>query len=192
MKDQAETSATETATAKRVKWTIDPAHSEIQFKVKHLMITTVTGSFQKFDADIEVVGDDLSTAKVEFWADANSITTHNEQRDAHLKTADFFNSEKNQKINFTATSTESVDRDGSWTLRGDLTMNGITKAVKLDVEWGGVIKDPYGNTKAGVSVHGKINRKDWGLNWNAALEAGGVMVSDEVRIACELELVKQG
>ena len=192
MKDQAETAAKETATTQRVKWTIDPAHSEIQFKVKHLMITTVTGSFQKFDADIEVVGDDLSTAKVQFWADANSITTHNEQRDAHLKTADFFNSEKNQKINFTATSTESVDRDGSWTLRGDLTMNGITKAVKLDVEWGGVIKDPYGNTKAGVSVHGKINRKDWGLNWNAALEAGGVMVSDEVRIACELELVKQG
>ncbi|MEO8734277.1 MAG: YceI family protein [Flavobacteriales bacterium] len=192
MKDQAETSATDTATAKRVKWTIDPAHSEIQFKVKHLMITTVTGSFQKFDADIEVVGDDLSTAKVEFWADANSLTTHNEQRDGHLKTADFFNSEKNPKITFTSTGAESVDRDGSWTLRGDLTMNGITKAVKLDVEWGGVIKDPYGNTKAGVSVHGKINRKDWGLNWNAALEAGGVMVSDEVRIACEVQLVKQG
>ncbi|MEO8733905.1 MAG: YceI family protein [Flavobacteriales bacterium] len=192
MKDQADMTTSETANSKRVKWTIDPAHSEIQFKVKHLMITTVTGSFQKFDADIEVAGDDLSTAKVEFSADINSITTNNEQRDAHLKTADFFNSEKNSKLSFTATGADSVDRDGSWTLRGDLSMNGITKAVKLDVEWGGVIKDPYGNTKAGVSVHGKINRKDWGLNWNAALEAGGVMVSDEVRIACELELVKQG
>ncbi len=192
MKDQAEMTAAETANSKRVKWTIDPAHSEIQFKVKHLMITTVTGSFQKFDADIEVAGDDLSTAKVEFSADINSITTNNEQRDAHLKTADFFNSEKNPKITFTATGAESVDHDGSWTLRGDLTMSGITKAVKLDVEWGGVIKDPYGNTKAGVSIHGKMNRKDWGINWNAALEAGGVMLSDEVRIACELELVKQG
>ena len=192
MKDQADMTAAETATSKRVRWTIDPAHSEIQFKVKHLMITTVTGSFQKFDADIEVAGDDLSTAKVDFSADINSITTHNEQRDAHLKTADFFNSEKNSKLTFTTTGAESVDRDGSWTLRGDLTMNGITKPVKLDVEWGGVIKDPYGNTKSGVSIHGKLNRKDWGINWDAALEAGGVMLSDEVRIACEVQLVKQG
>jgi polyisoprenoid-binding protein YceI len=192
MKDQAETATAGTTTAKRVKWTIDPAHSEIQFKVKHLMITTVTGSFQKFGADIEAAGDDLSAANVEFWADANSITTHNEQRDAHLKTSDFFNSEKNPKITFTATGTESVDHDGSWTLQGDLTMNGITKAVKLDAEWGGVTKDPYGNTKAGVSIHGKVNRRDWGINWNAALETGGMMVSDEVRIACEVQLVKQG
>ena len=192
MKDQADTTAAETATSKRVKWTIDPVHSEIQFKVKHMMITTITGSFQEFGADIEVVGDDLSTAEVEFWADADSITTHNKQRDAHLNTADFFNSEKNPKITFTATKTESVDHDGSWTLYGDLSMNGITKHVKLAVEWGGVMKDPYGNTKAGVSIHGKINRKDWGLKWNTALESGGVLVSDEVRIACEVQLVKQG
>jgi polyisoprenoid-binding protein YceI len=192
MKDQAETATAETTAAKRVKWTIDPAHSEIQFKVKHLMITTVTGSFQKFGADIEAAGDDLNSAKVEFWADANSITTHNDQRDAHLRTADFFNSEANPKITFTATGTESVDHVGSWTLHGDLTMNGITKPVKLDAEWGGVTKDPYGNTKAGVSIHGKVNRRDWGINWNAALETGGMMVSDEVRIACEVQLVKQG
>lgn len=182
----------ETATAKRVKWTIDPAHSDIQFKVRHMMISTITGSFQEFGADIEVLGDDLSTAKVEFWADASSITTNNEQRDGHLKSADFFGTADHPKITFKMKRAESVDKDGSWTLYGDLAMNGKSKEVKLDVEWGGVMKDPYGNTKAGVSIHGKINRKDWGLNWNTALESGGVLVSDEVRIACEVQLVKQG
>lgn len=175
-----------------VKWTIDPAHSEIQFKVKHMMISTVTGSFGKFGADIEANGDDLSTAKIRFHADVESITTGNGQRDGHLKSTDFFSGEKHPQIVFTSTGSKAVDGDGSWTLLGDLSMNGITKPVELDVEWGGVMKDPYGNTKAGVSIHGKVNRKDWGINWNAALEAGGVMVSDEVRIACEVQLVKQG
>lgn len=182
----------ETLPATRVKWTIDPVHSEIQFKVKHMMITTITGSFQKFGADIEVIGDDLSKAKVEFWADADSITTNSTQRDAHLKSADFFDSYNHAKITFSATRSESVDHDGSWTLYGDLSINGITNPVKLAVEWGGVVKDPNGNTKAGVSIHGKLNRADWGLKWNKALEAGGVLVSDEVRIACEVQLVKQG
>ncbi len=179
-------------TATRVKWTIDPVHSEIEFKVKHMMISTVTGKFREFEADIEALGDDLSTAKVAFRAKVDSITTNNEQRDAHLRTQDFFNAEKNPLVTFTATRSENVDRDGSWELYGDLTMNGITKTVKLDVEWGGVMKDPYGNTKAGVSIHGKVNRRDWNINWNAALEAGGLLVSDEVRIACEVQLVKQG
>lgn len=174
------------------KWTIDPAHSEIQFKVKHLMITTVTGSFQHFGADIEAEHDDLSAAKVEFWAETASVTTGNAQRDGHLKSADFFDVEKFPRLTFTAVRTENVDRDGSWELYGDLTIKGITKPVKLDVEWGGVTKDPWGNTKAGVSVHGKFDRKQWGLEWNAALEGGGVLVSDEVRISCEVQLVKQG
>ena len=182
----------ETATAQLVKWTIDPAHSQVQFKVKHMMISTITGSFQKYDADIEVPGDDLSAAKVEFRADVDSITTNNEQRDGHLKSADFFGAADHPQVTFKMKRAEAVDKDGSWTLYGDLGMNGKTKEVKLDVEWGGVMKDPYGNTKAGVSIHGKINRKDWGLNWNTALEAGGVLVSDEVRIACEVQLVKQG
>jgi polyisoprenoid-binding protein YceI len=181
----------ETATSVKTKWTIDPVHSEIQFKVKHLMITTVTGSFQKFDADI-TSGDDLSAANIVFTADVASITTGNAQRDAHLKSADFFDVEKYPAIVFKATGTKSIDHDGSWELRGDLTINGITKPVKLDVEWGGVMKDPWGNTKAGVSIHGKIDRKDWGLTWNAALEAGGMLVSDDVRISCEVQLVKQG
>lgn len=191
MKEQVQATVNAPA-ATGVKWTIDPAHSEIQFKVKHMMISTVTGSFGKFGADIEANGDDLSTAKIRFQADVDSISTGNEKRDGHLRSTDFFSGEKHPQIVFTSTGSKAVDGDGSWTLLGDLSMNGITKPVELDVEWGGVMKDPYGNTKAGVSIHGKVNRKDWGINWNAALEAGGVMVSDEVRIACEVQLVKQG
>lgn len=175
-----------------VKWTIDPAHSGIQFKVKHLMITTVTGSFRKYDADITAPGDDLSKARITFRAEAASVSTGNEQRDEHLKSADFFDTTKHPHIIFTSTGVEEVDHDGSWTLRGDLTINGISKPVKLDVEFGGVVKDPWGNTKAGVTINGKFDRKQWGLVWNAALEAGGMLVSDEVRIACEVQLVKQG
>lgn len=174
------------------KWTIDPVHSEIQFKVKHLMITTVTGSFQKFGADIEVPGDDLSKARVAFWADADSVTTGSPDRDKHLKSADFFDMASHPKILFKSTGAEDVDHDGSWTLLGELTINGITHPIKLDAEWGGVMKDPWGNTKAGVTINGKLERSKWKLNWNAALEAGGVLVSDEVRISCEVQLVKQG
>ncbi len=182
----------ETATKNAVKWTIDPVHSEIQFKVKHLMITTVTGSFQKFGADIEAEGDDLSHARVNFWADADSVTTGSEQRDGHLKSPDFFDIANHPRITFTAKGAKDVDHDGSWELSGDLTINGITKPITLSVEWGGVMKDPWGNTKAGVTINGKLNRKDWNLNWNAALEAGGMLVSDEVRISCEVQLAKQG
>ena len=184
--------AVNTATTAPVKWTIDPAHSEVQFKVKHLMITTVTGSFQKFDADIEAPGDDLSKARVTFRAEAASVTTGNEQRDGHLKSPDFFDTAKHPHIVFTSTKVEDVDHDGSWTLHGDLTINGISNPVHLDVEFGGVMKDPWGNTKAGITINGKFDRKRWGLVWNAALEAGGMLVSDEVRIACEVQLVKQG
>ncbi len=182
----------ETATKTLTKWTIDPVHSEIQFKVKHLMITTVTGSFQKFGADIEVLGDDLSKGRIEFWADAASVTTGNEQRDAHLKSPEFFDIEKHPRITFVAKGTKEIDHDGSWDLVGDLTINGLTKPIVLGVEWGGVTKDPWGNTKAGVTISGKINRKEWHLNWNTALESGGVLVSDEVRISCEIQLTKQG
>lgn len=192
MTTQTQTTQTAGTKAQQIKWTIDPAHSEIQFKVKHMMISTVTGSFQKFDADIEAPGDDLSQAKIHFRADVDSITTGNGQRDGHLKSTDFFSGEKHPQITFTSTGTKPVDKDGSWTLLGDLHMNGITKPVQLDVEWGGVMKDPYGNTKAGVSIRGKVNRKDWNINWNTALEAGGMLVSDEVRIACDVQLVKQG
>ncbi|MCB0769641.1 MAG: YceI family protein [Flavobacteriales bacterium] len=174
------------------KWTIDPVHSEVQFKVKHLMITTVTGSFQKFYAHIEAPGDDLSKAKVEFWAEVASVTTGNEQRDAHLKSPEFFDMEKHPRITFVSKGTKDVDQDGSWDLIGDLTINGHTKPIILGVEWGGVMKDPWGNSKAGFTISGKLNRKEWHLNWNAPLEAGGVLVSDEVRISCEIQVSKQG
>lgn len=171
-------------------WALDPTHSEIQFKIKHLMITNVTGSFDLFNVTAQTEDEDFTKAKISFTADVNSISTNNEQRDTHLKSADFFEAEKYPQIKFTATKTENIDNDGSYELYGDLTIRDVTKNVKLSVEFGGVVKDPYGNTKAGFSLHGKINRKDFGLNWNAVTEAGGIVVSEEVRIACEIQLIE--
>jgi polyisoprenoid-binding protein YceI len=173
------------------KWVIDPTHSEVQFKVKHLMITTVTGSFDKFEASIETDNEDFSKAKISFSADTASVLTGNADRDNHLKSADFFDVEKFPKITFVATKYESVDNDGSYELFGDLTIHGVTKKVELGVEFGGVVKDPWGNTKAGFTISGKINRKDFGLVWNAPTEAGGLLVSEEVKIACEIQLIEQ-
>jgi polyisoprenoid-binding protein YceI len=172
------------------KWTIDPSHSEIQFKVKHMMITTVTGSFKEFSSEAETQGDDFSTAKIKFQAATASVFTNSDQRDQHLRSADFFDVEKYPELKFESTSLEKVD-DESFTLNGNLTIRDITKPVKLDVEVGGIGKDPWGNLKAGFSLTGRINRKEWGLNWNAALEAGGVLVSDDVRIFCEVQYAKQ-
>jgi polyisoprenoid-binding protein YceI len=173
------------------KWVVDPTHSEIQFKVKHLMITNVTGSFTKFAGDAETDGDDFTGAGISFTADTASVNTGNEQRDGHLQGADFFDSEKYPQIKFKATSYQAVDNDGSYELHGDLTIKEVTKNIKLAVEFGGVVADPYGNTKAGFSINGKINRKDFGLVWSAVTEAGGIVVSDEVRINCEIQLIRQ-
>jgi len=181
---------TENTCMKTTKWVIDPAHSEIQFKVKHMMITTVTGSFKEFKSEAETEGENFETAKVSFEANTASVFTNAEQRDAHLRSADFFDSENHPLMSFVSSTLEKID-DESWQLKGDLTIRGISKPVKLDVEFGGVGKDPWGNTKAGFSLNGKINRKDWGLNWNAALEAGGVLVSDDVRIYAEVQFAKQ-
>ena len=173
------------------KWVVDPTHSEVHFKVKHLMITNVTGSFNIFNINAETEEEDFTKAKVDFTADAASINTGNEQRDGHLKSADFFDAEKYPQIKFTATKCESVDNDGSYELHGNLTIKDVTKPVKLDIEFGGVVKDIYGNTKAGFTINGKINRKDYGLTWSAVTEAGGVVVSDEVKIDCEIQLIEQ-
>jgi polyisoprenoid-binding protein YceI len=175
----------------KTKWGIDPTHSEIAFKVKHLMITNVKGVFKEFNASIYTTGEDFMTSGIDFWLNPASIETGVADRDTHLKSPDFFDVENYKQIHFIGNSYEKVDNDGSYTLYGDLTIKGITKQIKLDVEFGGVMKDPWGNEKAGFSINGKINRKDWGLNWNAALEAGGVLVGDEIRISCEVELVKQ-
>lgn len=171
-------------------WAIDPTHSEILFKVKHLMITNVKGEFRDFNAEIAANGQGFDKAKVTATIDANSVFTNNTDRDGHLKTADFFDVENHPKLTFEGTSFQKLD-EGNYQLRGLLSIKDVSKEVVLDVEFGGLVKDPYGNEKAGFSVTGKINRKDWGLNWNAALEAGGVMVSDEVRIMAEVQFVKQ-
>lgn len=173
------------------KWVIDPMHSEVQFKIRHLMITNVTGSFDIFQAAVETEEEDFMKAKISFTADVDSIKTGNEQRDGHLKGADFFNADSFPKIKFVATKYENVDSDGSYELYGDLTIRDITKNVKLDVEFGGVAKDLYGNTKAGFTINGKIKRKDFGLQWDGLTEAGGVVLSDEVKIACEIQLIEQ-
>lgn len=156
------------------------------------MITTVTGSFQKFGAEIEAPGDDLSKARISFGADVDSISTGNEQRDGHLKTAEFFDLANHPRLTFEAKGAKPLDHDGGWDLAGELTINGHTKPIILSVEWGGTVKDPRGNTKAGVTIKGKLSRKERHLKWNAPLEAGGVLVSDEVRISCEVQLTKQG
>ncbi len=165
------------------KWNLDPTHSEITFKVKHMMISNVKGEFRNFSAEIEAEDDTFKNAKVNATIQTDSIDTNNADRDAHLKGEDFFNAAKNPTITF---SSDSLNDD----ITGNLTISGITKPVKLDVDFGGINVDPWGNTKAGFSFEGKINRKDFGLNWNAALETGGVLVSDEVKIAGELQFVK--
>lgn len=172
-------------------WVLDPTHSEVQFKIKHLMITNVSGSFDIFTVSAQTEEEDFTKAKLSFTAEVNSVSTNNEQRDTHLKAPDFFDAEKFPQIKFTATKTESVDSDGSYELYGDLTIRDVIKNVKLSVEFGGVVKDPHGNTKAGFTINGKINRKDFGLTWSAVTEAGGVVVSDEVKIAAEIQLIEQ-
>ena len=181
----------ETTEKVTTRWAIDPMHSEIGFTVKHLMFTNVRGSFKEYGADIVTTGKDFMTAEVDFWINPASITTGDEKRDGHLKSADFFDAEKFKEINFTGNTFEKASGEGRYHLYGDLTMKGIKKQIKLEVEFGGVVKDPWGNEKAVFSVSGKINRKDWGLNWNQALEAGGVLVSEDVRINCEVQLVKK-
>lgn len=173
------------------KWVLDPDHSEVSFKVKHLMVTNVSGSFNSFSVTAESTGDDFSHAVVDFSADTASISTNSEQRDEHLKSADFFDAANFPQITFRATGLEKKGSDEELELTGDLTIKGITKSVKLYVEYGGVVKDPWGNTKAGFTITGKINRKDFGLNWNTMLETGGLMVSEDVRINSEIQLIKQ-
>jgi polyisoprenoid-binding protein YceI len=175
----------------KIKWGIDPAHSEIAFKVKHLMITNVKGSFKEFDASVYTSGKDFLTSEIDLHMNPASIDTGDAKRDEHLKSSDFFDVENFKQITFKGSKYEKVDNAGGYKLYGDLMIRGIKKPVKLDVEFSGVMKDPWGNEKAGFTVDGKINRKDWGLNWNAVLEAGGVLVSDDVKISGEIQLVKQ-
>ncbi len=176
--------------AAKTKWEIDSSHSEIAFKVKHLMMINVKGVFTEFNSSIYTTGDDIATAEIDFWMNPNSLKTNDEKRDAHLKSEDFFDTKHHKEITFRSNTVDKKD-DNHYELWGDLTIRGITKRIKLDVQFEGIQKDPWGNEVAGLSVEGEINRKDWELNWNAPLETGGVLVGDKVNIECELELRKQ-
>jgi polyisoprenoid-binding protein YceI len=169
---------------------VDAAHSEVTFKVKHLMITNVTGNFAKFDATLTADKEDFTDAKVSFEADIDSISTNNEQRDTHLKGDDFFNAEQFPKMKFESFSIKKKG-DEDYVLEGNLTIRDITKPVKLDVNYGGTMTDPWGQTKAGFEITGKINRKEFGLKWTAVTEAGGIVVSDDVKLNVQVQMVKQ-
>jgi polyisoprenoid-binding protein YceI len=172
------------------KWVLDPTHSEIGFKIKHLMITNVSGNFNKFEVKAETKGDDFNNANVSADIEVESINTNNAQRDAHLRTADFFEAEKYPLISFRSTGVQKLDEE-TYTLTGNLTIKETTKPVKLALEYGGVTKDPYGNYKAGFSISGKINRHDFGVSYNAVLETGGVALGEEIKIHGEIQLIKQ-
>jgi polyisoprenoid-binding protein YceI len=174
----------------KTKWAIDPAHSEIAFKIKHLMITNVKGEFKNFSVEAYSDGNNFIADSIQANINASSIFTNNDDRDAHLKSPDFFDVEKYNELSFKGARLMKID-DENYQLIGFLTIKGIEKEVAFDVEFGGINKDPWGNEKAGFSLNGKINRKDWGLTWNAALETGGVLVSDELKISADLQFVKQ-
>lgn len=169
---------------------IDVDHSDIMFKVKHLMISTITGNFKKFDATVEMTTDDFSNAKITFEAQVDSIETKNAQRDAHLKGDDFFNAEKFPLLTFSSEKIEKVSGD-EYKLTGDLTMRDVTKSISLNVEFNGSAKDPWGMERMGFEISGKIDRKEYGLSWSALTEAGGLVVSDEVKLIMNVEMIKQ-
>ena len=172
------------------KWILDANHSELGFKIRHLMIANVSGSFKNFNGEVETENEDFSTAKVNLTAEIASISTNNEQRDAHLRNSDFFDAEKFPELSFKSTRIEKIDAE-NFTLHGNLTLKGITNPIKLNVEFNGLTKDPWGGERAGFAVTGKINRSDFGVTFNALLENSGVALGEEVKIICELEVVKQ-
>jgi len=178
-----------TATATQTKWGIDTTHSEVQFKVKHLVISTVTGSFKKFDGEVKSDGDDFDNAQVNFKIDVNSIDTNQADRDGHLKSEDFFAAAQYPTITFAQGTLKKVS-GSDYKLVGNLTVRDITRPVELDVEFGGIVKDPWGNIKAGFELTGKINRKEFGLTWSALTEAGGMVVGDDVKLHINIELAK--
>lgn len=171
-------------------WNLDPAHSEVTFKVKHLVISTVTGKFKSFSSTLSTEGDDFTTAQIAFDLDAASVETGMDMRDDHLRSDDFFNAEAFPKLKFVAKAIRQI-QGADYQIEGDLTIRDFTHPITLKVEFGGIVKDPYGQVKAGFEVEGKIKRSDFGLTWNALTEAGGAVVSDEVRLQANVQYVKQ-
>ena len=176
--------------ATATKWAIDPMHSEVQFKVKHLVISTVTGFFKSFEGSLETVNDDFEDAEISFALNIDSIDTNQSQRDEHLKSDLFFDAAKYPQITFKSTSFKKTD-DDEFELVGDLTIKGITKSVKLAAEYGGSTKDFYGNTKAGFEVSGKINRKEFGLVYDGITEAGSVVLGEDIKLLINVQFAKQ-
>ncbi|MVN75997.1 hypothetical protein GO988_06640 [Hymenobacter sp. HMF4947] len=180
----------ETATATTTKWVLDPMHSEVQFKIKHLVISTVTGSFKTFQGSAQTEGDSFENANIEFTLDVDSVDTNQQQRDEHLKAEDFFNAAAFPQIKFTSTSFTKTSGD-NYKLVGNLTIKDVTKPVTLDVEYGGSAVDFYGNTKAGFEITGKINRKEYSLTWGGITEAGAIVLGDDVKLNINVQFAKQ-
>ncbi len=171
-------------------WSIDPTHSEIGFKVKHMMFTNVSGKFNAFKATIENEDDNFETSIINFTAETSSIDTNNSDRDNHLRSDEFFDANNFPKLSFVSTSIKKIN-ENIFVIFGDLTIKGVTRSIQLESEYSGLMTDPWGNTKAGLSIIGKINRKDFGLTWNAALETGGVLLGEEIKLHIEIQLIKQ-
>ncbi|MBN8677345.1 MAG: YceI family protein [Chitinophagales bacterium] len=170
-------------------WNLDSAHSEVTFKVKHLVISTVSGKFKQFSSAVSTEGDDFTQAQIKFDIDANSIDTGMEMRDNHLRGDDFFNAEAFPTLQFVSTGVRSLG-GSDYAIDGNLTVRDVTKPITLKAEFGGIAVDPYGQTKAGFEVEGKINRQEFNLTWNALTEAGGAVVSDEVKFQANVQYIK--
>jgi polyisoprenoid-binding protein YceI len=177
--------------ATATKWVLDPAHSEVQFKVKHLVISTVSGFFKSFEGELDTVNDDFEDSEISFALNIDSIDTNQSQRDEHLKSADFFDAAQYPQITFKSTSFKKTDDEDEFELIGDLTVKGVTKSVKLEAEYGGSTNDFYGNTKAGFEVSGKINRKQFGLTWDGVTEAGSIVVGEDIKLLINVQFAKQ-
>jgi len=175
----------------KTKWAIDPSHSKICFKIKHLKFSNISGNFREFDANIYTRENDFLTAQIDLWLNPASVDTGNEQRDLQLKSADFFNVEEFKVINFCAKDYVGSRQIAHYQMVGDLVMKGITHEIRLDVEFCGIMKDPNGNEKAIFTINGQINRKAWGLNWNIVLESGDLLLSEDVWIECDIQLIRQ-
>ena len=182
---------TSTAVAEsRTTWTIDPSHTTVEFVAKHMMITTVKGRFAELTGTIVAVETNLADSSVEVTLQAASLGTHSEQRDAHLRSPDFLDVERYPEVTFNSTAIRGTKE--SFKLTGDLTIRGVTRPITLDATFEGEGKDPWGGTRASFSAHGKFDRRDFGLTWNVALETGGILVSNEVKINVEAQAVLQG
>ncbi|MDP4197691.1 MAG: YceI family protein [Bacteroidota bacterium] len=171
-------------------WSLDPAHSRLEFSAKHMVISSVKGHFDSYNVNVHTDGDDFKTAEIEVTIDAGSINTGNKDRDNHLKSDDFFNAEKYPAMTFKASLVRQIDEE-HYTVVGYLTIRGISKPIELDVEYGGTVNDPWGNTRTGFSLRGSIDRFDYDLKWNALMDTGGAIVGKTIKISGDIELVKQ-